>query len=261
MMKTPLAASATAVALGRGYRRRCFASSQSRCGVCSIGQSSYNGHQRQRQSVMSVKALHYENNHSNGCVMSVKALQYENNHSNGSTDTYSSKRYLSTASNNSNGSNVIRRNNHSILSKEAATAPIDYPTSKRFWALPPAIAIHLSIGSVYVYSMWTPGFSKAVGVIAAAPNDWTHSELLPVFSTAAVVLGVTTSALGEWVEKVGPRTSGMVGSMCWSSALLTTAGGVQMHNLPLVYLGYGVLGGVGWGLMYLTPVTSAMKCK
>ena len=77
----------------------------------------------------------------------------------------------------------------SILSKEAATAPIDYPTSQRYLALPPAIAIHLSIGSVYVYSMWTPGMSKALGVLAAAPNDWTHSELLPVFSTAAVVLG------------------------------------------------------------------------
>jgi MFS family permease len=98
-----------------------------------------------------------------------------------------------------------------------------------------------------------------VGVVAAAPSDWTHSELLPVFSCAAVVLGVTTSALGEWVEKSGPRLSGMVGSAFWSGALLTTALGIETHTLPLVYLGYGVLGGVGWGLMYLTPVTSAMK--
>ena len=73
------------------------------------------------------------------------------------------------------------------------------------------------------------------------------------------IKGVTTSALGEWVEKVGPRTAGMVGTGFWSGALLTTAAGVELHNLPLVYLGYGVLGGVGWGLMYLTPVTSAMK--
>ena len=51
----------------------------------------------------------------------------------------------------------------SILSKEAATAPIDFPTSQRIWSLPPAIAIHLSIGSVYVYSMWTPGMAKALG--------------------------------------------------------------------------------------------------
>jgi hypothetical protein len=50
-----------------------------------------------------------------------------------------------------------------VLSKEAATAPIDYPTSQRFLALPPAIGIHLAIGSVYVYSMWTPGMSKALG--------------------------------------------------------------------------------------------------
>lgn len=89
--------------------------------------------------------------------------------------------------------------------------------------------------------------------------DWTHSELLPVFSCAAVVLGVTTSTLGEWVEKSGPRISGMVGSAFWSGALLTTAAGIESHTLPLLYLGYGVLGGVGWGLMYLTPVTSAMK--
>jgi len=65
--------------------------------------------------------------------------------------------------------------------------------------------------------------------------------------------------MGSWVETVGPRTAGMVGSAFWSAALLTTALGVETHSLPLVYLGYGVLGGVGWGLMYLTPVTSVMK--
>jgi len=101
--------------------------------------------------------------------------------------------------------------------------------------------------------------SKTLGVVTEAPMDWTHSELLPVFSCAAVVLGTTTHFFGEWVERVGPRTAGMVGSACWSGALLTTAAGVESHVLPLVYLGYGALGGVGWGLLYLTPVTSAMK--
>eukprot|EP00581_Thalassiosira_minuscula_P017934 CAMPEP_0183730648 /NCGR_PEP_ID=MMETSP0737-20130205/33401_1 /TAXON_ID=385413 /ORGANISM="Thalassiosira miniscula, Strain CCMP1093" /LENGTH=809 /DNA_ID=CAMNT_0025963199 /DNA_START=89 /DNA_END=2518 /DNA_ORIENTATION=- len=158
-----------------------------------------------------------------------------------------------------NDNNNISSNKSSILSKEAATASIDYPTSDRFWALPPAIAIHLAIGSVYVYSMWSPGMSKTLGVIAAAPSDWTHSALLPVFSTSAIVLGLTTSSLGAWVERVGPRTAGMVGSAFWSAALVTTAAGVETQCLPLVYAGYGLLGGVGWGLMYLTPVTSAMK--
>lgn len=92
------------------------------------------------------------------------------------------RRPLSTkATNNDNSQSNYNNRNHtttpiippahvpvhvpSILSKEAATASIDYPTSQRFWALPPAIAIHVSIGSVYVYSMWTPGMSKTLGKI------------------------------------------------------------------------------------------------
>mmetsp|Transcript_302 Transcript_302/g.576 ORF Transcript_302/g.576 Transcript_302/m.576 type:complete len:197 (-) Transcript_302:475-1065(-) len=74
------------------------------------------------------------------------------------------KRHLSTTNNNNNDSSshpILPIS--SILSKEAATAPVEYPTAHRFWALPPAIAIHLSIGSVYVYSMWTPGMSKTLG--------------------------------------------------------------------------------------------------
>ena len=106
-----------------------------------------------------------------------------------SSSTEYSKHHFSSSTNNFRRGFSTNSNVSSILSKEAATAPIDYPTSQRYLALPPAIAIHLSIGSVYVYSMWTPGMSKALGVLAAAPNDWTHSELLPVFSTAAVVLG------------------------------------------------------------------------
>ena len=71
----------------------------------------------------------------------------------------------SLSSTNSVKENSVRDDNitPSTLSKEAATAPIDYPTSQRIWALPPAIAIHLSIGSVYVFSMWTPSIAKALG--------------------------------------------------------------------------------------------------
>ena len=101
--------------------------------------------------------------------------------------------------------------------------------------------------------------ASKTGVITAAPQDWTHPTLLPIFSTAAITLGLTTSTLGSWVEKVGPRKAGMVGSAFWSGALLTTAAGVELHSLPMLYLGYGLLGGMGWGFMYLTPVTSVMK--
>jgi len=78
-------------------------------------------------------------------------------------------------------------------------------------------------------------------------------------STAAVTLGFTTSFLGSWVERVGPRKAGTVGSLFWGSALTTTAIGVHFHSLSVLYLGYGLLGGIGWGLMYLAPITTVMK--
>lgn len=65
-----------------------------------------------------------------------------------------------------------------VLSKETATAHIDYPTSQRFSALPPAIGIHLAIGSVYVYSMWTPGMSKALGENFDSSSSLTSCPLL-----------------------------------------------------------------------------------
>lgn len=100
---------------------------------------------------------------------------------------------------------------------------------------------------------------RSSGVIAAAPQDWTHPTLLPIFSTAALTLGLTTSTLGTYIEKIGPRAAGTIGSLFWSGALCTTALGVELHSLPLLYLGYGLLGGIAWGFLYLTPVTSVMK--
>mmetsp|Transcript_7563 Transcript_7563/g.11539 ORF Transcript_7563/g.11539 Transcript_7563/m.11539 type:complete len:657 (+) Transcript_7563:112-2082(+) len=149
--------------------------------------------------------------------------------------------------------------NASSLSKESATRA-DLNSTQRWWTvLPPANLVHLGIGGVYMYSMWTPGMTRALGVVSSAPLDWTHAQVLPVLSAAAVTLGLTTGYLGSWVERVGPRTAGAVGSLCWSSGLVVTGAGVYCHELPLVYLGYGVLGGVGWGLMYLSPVTTVMK--
>jgi MFS family permease len=126
-------------------------------------------------------------------------------------------------------------------------------------AVPPANAVHLAIGSVYAYSMWTPGMTQALGVVSASSLDWTHAQVLPVFSASAIGLGLTTATLGSWVEKVGPRKSGVVGSAFWSAALMTTGAGVHYHSIEMVYLGWGFLGGIGWGLMYLAPVTTVMK--
>lgn len=166
----------------------------------------------------------------------------------------------------SNDEKKVTNTNHHVpkkkpwtFSKEAATAPIDLPVSSRWYAVPPANAVHLSIGSVYCYSMWTPGITKAVGVIAASSADLTQAAIVPVFSASAVVLGMTTAGLGAWVEKVGPRHAALVGSVLWGSALVTTAVGVHYHSLPALYAGYSLLGGIGWGCMYLAPVTTVMK--
>lgn len=147
----------------------------------------------------------------------------------------------------------------SSLSKEAATQAADFPPHNRWMAVPPANLVHLSIGGVYVYSMWTPAMTQALGVISSAPLDWTHSQVLPVFSCAALSLGLTTHFFGGWVEQAGPRRAGMVGSLFWSMGLITTGAGVYLHELPLIYAGYSVFGGIGWGLMYLSPVTTVMK--
>ena len=133
----------------------------------------------------------------------------------------------------------------SSLSKAAATAPEDYPTAMRWTAFPPANLVHLSIGAIYVYSMWTPSLSTCLGVVGSAANDWTQSDLIPVFSVAALTLGVTTNLLGKWVEDVGPRKSGVIGSLFWGSSLCLTGIGVQLHCLPVIYAGYGILGGIG----------------
>jgi MFS family permease len=107
--------------------------------------------------------------------------------------------------------------------------------------------------------MWTPSFTTALGVVASSPLDWTHAQILPVFSCSAVVLGVVTSQGGTRIERAGPRASAALGSVLWSSALMATAAGVHCHSLFLVYLGWGALGGAGWGLLYLAPIGNLLR--
>jgi hypothetical protein len=92
------------------------------------------------------------------------------------------------------------RRSISSLSKEAATCAVDTPVSQRWWAVPPANAVHLAIGSVYVYSMWTPGMTHALGVVSASSLDWTHGQVLPVFSASAVCLGLTVRLICSFMS-------------------------------------------------------------
>jgi MFS family permease len=121
------------------------------------------------------------------------------------------------------------------------------------------VIAELSIGAIYAYAMWHLPLTTLSGVVCSAPGDFSMSELVPVFSVAACGLGVGSAPLGTWIDKVGPVTAGSAGALCWFTGLMTCAAGAHLQSLPLIYLGYGGIGGAAWGLLYLTPVSTVMK--
>ncbi|MEE9140800.1 MAG: OFA family MFS transporter [Alphaproteobacteria bacterium] len=143
-----------------------------------------------------------------------------------------------------------------ILSKKHIVAK---PGFNR-WKVPPAsIAIHLCIGSVYAWSIFNPALVKVFGVATSAAGDWTLSDVLWVFSVAIVFLGLAAAFAGHWLEDVGPRMVGTVAAFCWGGGFIIGGVGILFHQLWLIYLGYGVLGGCGLGLGYVSPVSTLIR--
>lgn len=128
------------------------------------------------------------------------------------------------------------------------------------WKVPPAaIAIHLCIGSVYSWSIFNPALIKSIGVVASAPEDWDLQQVVWIFSVAIAFLGLSAAFAGKWLEKVGPRMVGVVAACCWSGGFLIGSLGIITHHLWLIYLGYGVIGGCGLGLGYVSPVSTLIR--
>ena len=128
------------------------------------------------------------------------------------------------------------------------------------WTMPPVMAcVHLSVGSVYTWSMWNMPLAQTLGVVAASKNDWSLPEVLSVFSCTAATLGVTMFTLGPWGERAGPRMISLFAGTSYAAGWATTALGVHLHSLPLLYGGFGVLGGMGFALGYLTPFSTIMR--
>ena len=143
-----------------------------------------------------------------------------------------------------------------FFSKERIIAPAAFNR----WREPPAsIAIHLCIGSVYAWSVFNPPLMKVRGVVAGAAGDWSLREVTWIFTVAIVSLGLSAAVAGRWMEQVGPRTVGLASACCWGSGFLVSAVGIWLHQLPLLYLGYGVIGGIGLGLGYVSPVSTLIK--
>jgi MFS family permease len=143
-----------------------------------------------------------------------------------------------------------------FLSKERIIASPDYNR----WRVPVAsVAIHLCIGSVYAWSIYNPSLTRVYGVVASAGDDWSLSEVVWVFTVAIVFLGLAAAFAGKWLESVGPRKVGVVAACCWGGGYLVGGVGIMTHQLWLLYLGYGVIGGCGLGLGYVSPVSTLIR--
>ncbi len=123
------------------------------------------------------------------------------------------------------------------------------------WLVPPAaLSIHLAIGQAYAFSVFNLPMTRLLGITKSDPDDWKLSTVGWIFSIAIVFLGLSAAILGTWLERVGPRKAMILSMLSFTSGFFVAALGVKLHEIALVYLGYGVLGGIGLGIGYISPV-------
>ena len=167
----------------------------------------------------------------------------------------------------------------SILDREAIVAPPGYNR----WLVPPAaLAIHLAIGQIYAFSVFKLPLTKVLGVTKhidgpkfedsffgglqsafdmaiTRTHDWEQSPIAWIFSIAIVFLGLSAAMFGKWVERSGPRKTMIASGLCFGGGFALGALGIHLHQLWIIYLGYGVVGGIGLGLGYIAPVSTLVK--
>ncbi|MEQ1486096.1 OFA family MFS transporter [Methyloglobulus sp.] len=158
-----------------------------------------------------------------------------------------------------------------LLSKERIIAQ---PGFNR-WLMPPAaLAIHLCIGMAYGFSVFWLPLSKAVGIketigcsaeigflqeLTVTHCDWKISTLGWMYTLFFVFLGSSAALWGGWLEHVGPRKAAVVSACCWCGGMLFSAAGIYYHQFWMMLLGSGVIGGIGLGLGYISPVSTLIK--
>ena len=144
----------------------------------------------------------------------------------------------------------------SLLSKERIVRGSEF---NRWLVVPPSIAVHLCIGSVYAWSIYNPALIEVLGVATSAADDWTLRQVVWIFSVAIAFTGLTAAFAGKWVEKAGLRMVGVTAACFWGGGYMLSSLGVALHQLWLIYLGYGVIGGIGLGLGYVSPVSNLIR--
>lgn len=158
-----------------------------------------------------------------------------------------------------------------FLSKERIIAA---PGFNRWLVPPAALAIHLCIGMAYGFSVFWLPLSRALGIkepVQCGPEvgflqelfvttcDWKISTLGWMYTLFFVLLGLSAAIWGGWLERAGPRKAGVVSALCWCGGMLISALGVHLHQFWLMLLGSGVIGGIGLGLGYISPVSTLIK--
>ncbi len=143
----------------------------------------------------------------------------------------------------------------SFLDRERTVAPAGFNR----WLVPPAaLCIHLCIGQVYALSVFNLPLTKLIGLSASGPGDWSLADVGWIFSVAIAVLGISSAFGGKWLDRVGPRKAMTLAALCFGGGFIVSSFGVTSHNLVLIYLGYGVIGGIGLGIGYISPVRTLM---
>ncbi len=157
-----------------------------------------------------------------------------------------------------------------LLARERTVAG---PTFNRWLAPPAALAIHLCIGMAYGFSVfWLPMTKLLAGTDAATCQaqgllamitttscNWSVPAVTHTFEMFIAVLGIAAALWGGWLEHAGPRKAGFIAAICWGGGMALGGIGVQTHQLWLLWLGCGVVGGVGQGLGYIAPVSTLIK--
>src|SRR5690242_4465083 len=157
-----------------------------------------------------------------------------------------------------------------FLARESTIAGPGY---NRWWVVPAALAIHLCIGMAYGFSVFWLPMTKLVATadpavcsnlsfmaaLTTTSCNWTVPQVTHIFETFIAMLGISAALWGGWLEHAGPRKAGFIAALCWGGGLVIGGIGVSMHQLWLVYLGCGVLGGVGQRRGYITPVSTLIK--
>lgn len=140
-----------------------------------------------------------------------------------------------------------------FLDRNNSIAPAGYSR----WLVPPAaLAIHLSIGQVYAFSVFK---NPLLALQASDGSHWNLKEVGYIFSIAIVFLGISAALFGAWLEKAGPRRAMFYSAICFGLGFIIASFGAGTHQIALIYLGYGAVGGIGLGLGYISPVSTLIK--